>query len=231
MGHCRRAAVQPDRPAAAGTGRAHLRDLFGFEAPARPAPAAPKRPPVTAAPVPAAEVRKAAPPVVEVAPAVLAVETPPFGQDLPPWQQPRRPMAGKAIKGCQDVENVTDSTTISLAHAFQGWQLSPSGNVYTGMTHHQAIVWAVAALEADGWLREQPAPGAQSRFILDVDPPVVCGLEVYQLLTQMLAAIRAGQVKAADPINDAGLERWARNAERVLHNHRAAALARKERHV
>ncbi len=201
-------------------------DLFGFEAPARPAPrarqpVAPPAPPVTLATLPAA--------TAPVSP--LAVETPPFGEDLPPRAAPIRPMMEPSLRYCSDIEDVTDSATLSLAHMFQGWRLLPPGEVYVGMTNHQAIRWAVAALEQDGWLRDAAQPGTPSRFILDVHPAVNCGLEVYQLLTQMLAAILAGQVVSADPIDAAGLRRWAGHAERVLYNHRRAALARKEPHA
>lgn len=203
-------------------------DLFGFEAPAR-APVQKARP-VQEAPPP---VRPAPPPVAAVvaAPAVLAVDTPPMGQDLPPWRQPRRPLAEIAIRGCQDIEDVTDGATLSLAHAFQGWDLNPPGKVYSGLTHHQAVQWAVASLEADGWLRTPGQPGPQRRFVLEVHPPVNCGLEVYQLLVQMQAALAGGQVVAANPDHAAALRRWQQNAERTLFNHRAAALTRKEPHA
>jgi len=189
-------------------------DLFGFEAPSRPARQAP--PPVQEAP----------PPVV-----ALPVSVGPLGEDLPPWKQPRRPMAERSLQGCADIENVTDGATLSLAYAFQGWQLTPPGKAYTGMTFARALLWAIASLEADGWLRPAAEPGPASRFVLDVHPPVNCGLEVYQLLTQMLAAVRAGQVVASDAQDTAALKRWAIHAERTLFNHRQAAIARKEPHV
>lgn len=202
-------------------------DLFGSEAPARPVRQAP---PVKAAPPPVRAVPSPRP-----APAVLVsappVEVPPLGQDLPPWQLPRRSMAERSMQGCADIENVTDGATLSLAYAFQGWQLEPPGRAYTGMTRSRALLWAIASLEADGWLRQAPEPGQASRFVLDVHPPVNCGLEVYQLLRQMLTAVQTGQVVAAEAQDAEGLKRWARHAERTLHNHRLAAIARKEPHV
>jgi hypothetical protein len=54
----------------------------------------------------------------------------------------------------------------------------------------------VRGLDADGWLRPAPEPGAPSRFLVALHPPVACPLEVYQLLTQMEAAIAAGQIIA-----------------------------------
>jgi hypothetical protein len=202
-------------------------DLFGFEAPVRAVPqASPVKvapPPVQAAPAP--------PPAPAVPVVALPVEVPPLGQDLPPWQLPRRPMAERSLQGCADIENVTDGATLSLAYAFQGWELTPPGRAYAGMTRHRAILWAIASLEEDGWLRAAPEPGQTRRFVLDVHPPVNCGLEVYQLLRQMLTAVQARQVVAADPQDAEGLTRWARNAERTLHNHRLAAIARNEPHV
>ncbi|MBC9208910.1 hypothetical protein IBL26_18835 [Roseomonas aerophila] len=202
-------------------------DLFGFEAPSRPARQAP--PPVQEAPPPVRAVPAPPPPPPPVV--ALPVSVGPLGEDLPPWKQPRRPMAERSLQGCADIENVTDGATLSLAYAFQGWQLTPPGKAYSGMTFARALLWAIASLEADGWLRPAAEPGPASRFVLDVHPPVNCGLEVYQLLTQMLAAVQAGQVVVSDPQDAAALKRWAGHAERTLFNHRQAAIARKEPHV
>jgi hypothetical protein len=201
-------------------------DLFGFEAPARPVRQAT---PVQVAPPPVRAVPAPPPPPPPVV--ALPVSTPPLGDDLPPWQLPRRPMAGRMLQGSADIENVTDGATLSLAYAFQGWDLTPPGRAYTGMTFARAVLWAIASLEADGWLRQAPDPTQQSRFALDVHPPVNCGLEVYQLLTQMLTAVQTGQVVASDTQDAEGLKRWASHAARTLLNHRQAALARKEPHV
>jgi hypothetical protein len=87
----------------------------------------------------------------------------------------------------------------------------------------------VRGLDADGWLR--PAPGAPSRFLVALHPPVACPLEVYQLLTQTEAAISAGQIIAGPGQDHTALTAWAAHARRTLHQHRAVTQARSEPHA
>ncbi|MBC9177818.1 hypothetical protein [Pseudoroseomonas ludipueritiae] len=129
--------------------------------------------------------------------------------------------------GSRDVEDVTDGAAIVLADLMAGWTLQ-QGGAYTGLTLHQAIRWIVGALRAAGYLREIPEPGTPA---LPVHPPVACMLEVYQLLTQMLAATAAGQVVAGPGQDHAALAAWAANAQRTLAQHRAVAQARGEQHA
>jgi hypothetical protein len=178
-------------------------DLFGEVAPPRPARRTP--PGRTTATAPA--------PTQEAAPAAIALPVP---------AMPRPTSAGS-----QDVEDVTDGAAIHLADLMAAWTLQ-QGGAYTGLTLHQAIRWIIGTLRGAGYLREIPEPGTPA---LVVHPPVTCMLEVFQLLTQMHAAVVTGQVVAGPGQDHAALIAWAGNAQRTLAQHRAAAQARGEQHA
>jgi hypothetical protein len=147
-------------------------DLFGFSP-----PKAERRARQLAPPVPGRSDATVPVPLPE-APPVIALPLPAMPH----------PVSAES----RDVEDVTDGAAIVLADLMAGWTLQ-QGGAYTGLTLHQAIRWIVGTLRAAGYLREIPEPGTPA---LVVHPPVACMLEVYQLLTQMQAALATGQVVA-----------------------------------
>lgn len=162
-------------------------------------------------------VRRPAPPVTVRA---ASIDPAPAQQAVPAMPRP-------VGAGSRDVEDVTDGAAIVLADLMAGWTLQ-QGGAYTGLTLHQAIRWIVGTLRAAGYLREIPEPGTPA---LAVHPPVACMLEVYQLLTQMQAALATGQVVAGPGQDHAVLRTWAANTRRTLAHHRAVAQARGEQHA
>jgi hypothetical protein len=186
-------------------------DLFGFSAPKSAPPAR------RSAPVPGRIAATA--PVQEVPPPVVA---------LPPQ---RTALPAPTTRDSQDIQDVTDGAAITVASILEGFTLQGPGNVYAGASLRQVIRWIVRGLDADGWLQPAPEPGAPSRFLVALHPPMTCPLEVYQLLTQMEAAISAGQIIAGPGQDHTVLTTWAIHARRTLHQHRAVAQARGEPHA